>query len=276
MNSTSLFHLGHYSTAWVKDFYTQAGIWWGADPHDGPDDHQSRVAIVERLCGPGKRRILDLGAGSGFTAAAMADAGHAVVGVELNPTDIGYAQALLESPRPGSLAMVEGDYYTVELDGRFDVVCWWEGFGLGSDADQRRMLRRIAHDWLAPGGCALVDVYNPARAARHAGEAVHLDALPDVPGSVDMIERCHFDAVYGRWIDEWQPAADPERTLAQTIRCYTPADFLLLLEGTGLALKRIEVGGQEIDLQANQMMLSEPLLEAWGYLVQLVSAESAA
>ena len=269
MKPVSLFRSGRYSTDWIKDFYTQAGIWWGAEPHDDPGDHRTRAAAVERLRGPGRWRVLDLGAGSGFTAAAMADAGHEVVGVELNPTDIAYAQQLLTIPRPGSLSMVEGDYYTVELDGHFDVVTWWEGFGLGSDADQRRVLRRIAHEWLAPGGCALIDVYNPTRPARHAGEAVQLDALEGVPGSVAMIERCHFDPVYNRWIDEWQPVADPGKALAQTVRCYTPMDLLLLLEGTGLALQRIEVDGQEVDFSSNRIALSEKLLEAWACLAQL-------
>jgi SAM-dependent methyltransferase len=269
MKPDSLLGSGRYSSGWIKGFYTQAGIWWGAEPHDDPGDHKVRVATVERLRGPGKWRVLDLGTGSGFTAAAFADAGHAVVGVELNPTDIAYAQDLLAVPRPGSLSIVEGDYYTVELDGRFDVVCWWQGFGLGSDADQRRMLRRIAHEWLAPGGCALIDIYSPARFARHAGKAVRLAALQGVPGSVDMIERFHFDPVYSRWIDEWQPVADPDKALAQTVRCYTPADLLLLLEGTGLALRRIELDGREIDFSGNRITLSEELLEAWAYLAQL-------
>jgi SAM-dependent methyltransferase len=268
----SLLQSGRYSTEWTKDFYTQAGIWWGAEPHDDRGDHRARVAIVERLRGPGKWRALDLGTGSGLTAAALADAGHATVGVELNPTDIAYAQDLLATPRAGSLSIVEGDYYTVELDGRFDVVCWWQGFGLGSDADQRRMLRRIAHEWLAPGGCALIDVYNPTWAARRAGKAVRLDALKGVPGSVEMIERSHFDPVYGRWIDKWQPVADPDKALAQTVRCYLPADLLLLLEGTGLALKRVEVDGQEVDFSSNRITLSEGLLEAYAYLAQLVRA----
>jgi SAM-dependent methyltransferase len=276
MKPVSLLRSGNYSTDWVKDFYTQAGVWWGADPHDDPSDHKARAAIVERLCGPGKRRVLDLGAGSGFTAAALAEAGHSVVGVELNPTDVGYAQELLTLSRQGSLSTLEGSYYTIELDGRFDVVGWWEGFGLGSDAEQRRMLQRIAREWLAPGGCALIDVYSPVRAARHAGEEVHLEALEGVPGSVAMIERCHFDPVYSRWIDEGQPIAEPDKALAQTIRCYTPMDLLLLLEGTGLALKRIEVNGCEVDFSTNQITLSGPLTEAWGYLAQLIPIGDAA
>ena len=41
--------------------------------------------------------------------------------------------------------------------------------------------------------------------------------------------------------------ASPENTLAQTVRCYTPADLALLLEGTGLGLKYIEIQGEAID-----------------------------
>jgi hypothetical protein len=105
---------------------------------------------------------------------------------------------------------------------------------------------------------------------------VQLKALEGVPGSVAMIERCHFDPVYSRWIDEWQPMAEPDKALAQTVRCYTPMDLLLLLEGTGLGLKRIEVNGCEVDFSTNQIALSEPLMEAWSYLAQLMPISSAA
>ena len=133
------------------------------------------------------------------------------------------SHALAKSPRPGSLTVLEADFYTVALDGLFDVVCCWEVFGLGSDADQRRLLRRIAQEWLAPDGCVLVDVYNPIRPAHDAGATERLAPLAGVPGSVEMVERCHFDPVHCRWIDEWEPTAAPEQALAQAIRCYTPA-----------------------------------------------------
>lgn len=268
MSKTSLFRSGRYSSSWIKDFYTQAGIWWGPDPQ-AEGIHPARVAAVERLCGPGHKRILELGSGSGASAAALADAGHAVVAVELSPSRATLARELAKIPRAGSLSVLEADFYTVALDARFDVVCCWETFGLGSDADQRRLLRRIARDWLDPAGSALMDVYNPIRPARDAETEERLDPLPGVPGSVEMIERCHFDPLHCRWIDEWQPTAAPDQALAQAIRCYTPADLLLLLEGTGLSLKRIEVDGQPLDFATDAITTSGPLLRAWCYLAQL-------
>ncbi len=269
MERVSLLRIGDYSVDWTRDFYTQASTWWGPDPQP-PGVHQKRVGIVERLAGPRPKKILDLGAGAGYTAAAMADRGHEVVAVESAPARARHAQELAKVARKGSLTALEADFYTVELAERFDVVCLWEVFGLGSDADQRRLLRRIAHEWLIPDGCILMDVYCPFRPARDAGTAVRLAPLEGVPGSVEMFERCHFDPVHCRWIDEWEPTAVPEQALAQAVRCYTPADLLLLLEGTGLALERIEVDGQVVDVHADKVVKSGPLMEAWIYIAQLV------
>ncbi len=265
----SLFRQQDYSQDWVKDFYTQAGIWWGEDPQ-AAGTHGARVETIARLCKPGILRILDLGAGPGRTAAALADLGHTVVGVELNPTDAGYARELLQTPRKGQLDFQEADFYTVELQGQFDLVTCWQAFGLGSDADQRRLLKRIAQEWLAPEGSVILDVYNPAGPARDAGKEWRLSPLAGVPGSVEMIERCHFDPVQGRWIDEWQPTANPENALAQTLRCYTPADLLLLLEGTGLHLQCVEIAGQTVNVQANRRTASTAWFgNDYNYLVQL-------
>lgn len=270
MKPVSIFQLGHYSTTWVKDFYTQAGEWWGVDAGE-PDLEQARAQTIARLCGTAPKRILELGAGAGGTSAVLADQGHTVVAVELSPVYAQMARQFAAAPHVGLMTVLEADFYTVELNEHFDVICYWDGFGVGTDADHRRMFRRIAQEWLAPGGSALLDVFSPIKPARSAGEEVQLDALEGVPGSVEMLRRYHFDPVQCRWIDEWQPTAHPENALAQAIRCYTPVDFLLLLEGTGLTLKRIEVEGEALDLGASTITSSGPLMEAWSYLVQLTA-----
>lgn len=78
----SLLQQSDYSQDWVKDFYTQAGIWWGRDPQ-AAGTHTERVQCVERLCGPGPKRILDLDCDPGRTATALADEGYAVDGIEI-------------------------------------------------------------------------------------------------------------------------------------------------------------------------------------------------
>lgn len=195
--------------------------------------------------------------------------------VELSPSRAEYAKRLAGMPRLGSLDIIEGDFYTIELKKAFDVICCWETFGLGSYTDQRRLLKQIANEWLGPGGCLLMDVYSPVRPAREAGTERRLSPLQGVPGSVEMINRCHFDPIRCIWLDEWIPVQEQEKALAQAIRCYTPADLLLLLEGTGLAVKHVEVGGQELEIDSNQIALSSPLTNAWCYLVQLIRSPNA-
>jgi methylase of polypeptide subunit release factors len=121
MKPVSLFDLGVYSSEWIRDFYTQAAVWWGADPQ-APTVHKARLETVERLCGAGPKTILDLGAGPGVTAAALADAGHDVVAVELSPARADFARELAKSQRKGCLTVLEDDFYVMELREQFDLV----------------------------------------------------------------------------------------------------------------------------------------------------------
>ena len=169
---------------WVEAFYTRKSERHGPSgilPH-----HEERAATINRLCGAEPKRVLELGAGAGGSAAATADLGHTVVAIELSPLRAAYAQDLANEPRAGSLTVIHGDFYTTEFDHPFNVVTYWNGFGVGTDADQRRLLTRI-RTWLAPGGVALVDVFSPWRWAREAGQSHHdeetgvISALISIP-----------------------------------------------------------------------------------------------
>ena len=188
MSPTSLYQIGHYSLEWVRGFYEQTGIWWGEDPQD-EGTHQARVDTIRRLCGPGPFSILDLGTGPGVTAAAMADDGHHVTAIEFASTRAEFARKLMGIPYKGSLNVLEADFYTVDLPKKFDLVTYWDGFGVGTDADQRKLLKRIAQDWLKPEGQVLMDVFNPYKASLESGKERVLNPLKGVPGSVKMVNR---------------------------------------------------------------------------------------
>ena len=272
MKRVSLLARGDYNSDWISDFYDQAHDWWGDDPQE-TGVHPARVQTVARLVGPGPWRILELGAGGGNTSAALADAGHDVTAVELSPRRAGLAKKLAALPHAGRMSVHQADFLEIQLEGRFDLVCCWETFGVGPDAGQRRLLRRIAGDWLKPSGCALVEVYNPYKPAADAGKDIRLAPLPGVPGSVEMIEKTHFDPLHNRWTDEWVPVEHPEEALAQTIRCYSLPEFQLLLEGSGLVMERLEVDGQELDFHSSRIMHGGPLMDTWSYLTLLCPHE---
>ena len=68
----------------------------------------------------------------------------------------------------GSLRSIAGDFYEVDPGGPFDVVAYFDGFGIGDDEDQRRLLHRI-DGWLTIEGCALIDILTPGYFAKTAG-----------------------------------------------------------------------------------------------------------
>ncbi len=134
------------------------------------------------------------------------------------------------------MTVVHGDFYEVDFPEPFDVVCYIDGFEIGTDADQRRLLRRVA-GWLEPDGCALIDVYTCFDAFRGDGK---------LEREGDVIHRYAYDPDGNRMLaSEWPAGADESEAVAQSLRSYTPADFRLLREGTGLAMDTYQPFGDE-------------------------------
>lgn len=142
---------------WILTYYNTKAEWFG--PTGIFSEYRARAAAIERLCGSGRKRVLDLGAGGGGTAAAMADLGHGVVAIEVSPVRSSHIRQLAAT-RP-TLKVIEADFFTIQLDGHFDVVVYWDGFGVGGDQDQRRLLQRVASEWLSDDGCMLMEVFPP-------------------------------------------------------------------------------------------------------------------
>ena len=133
---------------WVEGFYSTTGRWWGAAESGITQRDHDRVALVRAFCGTEAVTMLELGCGYANTGG------------------------------PGSPRFAHADFYSFEAAERFDVVCYWNGFGIGTDADQRRLLWLIREQWLAAGGRAVIDVANPLVWAGWAGDISRLPARP--------------------------------------------------------------------------------------------------
>ncbi|MEM7127708.1 MAG: methyltransferase domain-containing protein [Chloroflexota bacterium] len=243
---------------WVREFYEKQNEWFHFDKGDVSDAHREKAALIEEFVGSGPKRVLELGAGTGHVAAAMADLGHTVTAVELVPTLAAHAQKLASSRTSQKMGVINDDFYAIPLEDNFDVVCYWDGFGIGTDDDQWRLLQRIA-SWLAPTGYALMDIGTPWYAASVDGRG----------WEVGEAERQYsFDADGCRWEDTWWPKGQPDQAVKQSIRCYSPADFRMLLVGTGLKLVHVKPGGT-MDWEEGKWLPSVPLKKSMFYTVQV-------
>ena len=144
------------------------------------------------------------------------------------------------------------------MDGPFDVVCLFDGFGVGEDEDQRGLLRRIA-EWLAPGGRALIEVYTPWYWSKVAGRTTKWEGVA---------RRYEYDVESHRMLDTWWPTDDPQVAVTQSLRCYAPDELGRLLESTGLAPIDVRPGGA-YDHDAGVYRAPVPLEEAMQYIATL-------
>jgi len=243
----------------AASFYAQQGQWLDAYNGDVQEQDHEQAATIEWLAGPGSKRVLELGASGGHAAAATAALGHRVTALELVPAAAQYAQQLATRVSYGSLTVIQADFYTVQLPECFDVVCYWDGFGIGADADQHRLLARI-RQWLVPGGCALIDILTPWYWAATVGREMCIG---------EATRRYDFDADGCRMLDRWWPTGDETQAIVQSLRCYSPADLRLLMRGTGLRLQSVEAGGM-MDYETMRYHKHVPLRQAMGYTVKLV------
>ena len=248
---------------WVKRFYTRqrellesASVWDTFSPADPPAYLKPIADAVERIAGPGSKAILELGCGGGIIAAHLAHRGHKVTANDLVDICVASARRYASMVENGELTVVHGSFYEIRLADKFDVVCYFDGFGIGSDSDQRRLLHRIA-GWLKPEGCALIDVYFPGCPSQSMGEAYQ---------EGNVMYRGDFDADGCRLEESmWSVGEDESQAVTQRLRCYSPADFRLLLQGTGLVMPIYEpyAGSWEYEKPV-------PLKQASLYLAKLV------
>lgn len=243
---------------WVESFYSQQNDWFGA--YLGPIEltHHQRAALINEMTDATPKSILELGAGGGQTAMALTQLGHQLTTIELLEASVQHHQSL-EAFYQSNTQIIKGDFYTLSLEQQFDVVCYFDSFGIGQDNEQKMLLKRV-YNWLTPTGAAIIEV----------GATWHWSGVANGQEmDIGVCMRKHeFDPVGCRIIDKWWPYHQPDKMMFQSLRCYTPADLELLLEGTGLQITAIRAGGK-MDYKTGNFIPKVDLEEAMTYYIKL-------
>jgi SAM-dependent methyltransferase len=128
---------------------------------EDPGDLGLYLSLAEQTGGP----ILELAVGSGRVAIPLVEAGHEVVGVDLDPAMLERARAAAAAAGIATrLTLVEGDLLEARIPGagrfRLGILALNSLFLLARREAQAAAIRVLA-DALAPGGLAVVDVWIP-------------------------------------------------------------------------------------------------------------------
>jgi len=246
---------------WTKDFYgnmhhlfkEKLGDAWMNPRYD-------LINQLETYTNKPIKTILELGAGNGQFAVAAAERGYSVTVIELVPKAVEMIRDFAAKHGvEDRVTIFEGDFYEVDLQEQFDAVCYWDGFGIGSDADQHALLRRVS-DWLKPGGQAFIDIYTPWYWAKAAGIEM------DIGG---IMSRYEFDAMGCRMINTWWDVEIPDQKTSQYLRCYSPADLQLLMKDLDFKLEVCDTGG-EMDYEEMEYHPNVPLHRAMMNVAMLI------
>jgi SAM-dependent methyltransferase len=221
------------------------------DLSEDPGDLDLLLALAARAEGP----ILELAVGSGRLAVPLAEDGHEVTGVDLDPAMLARAREAADAAGKAvgrRVRLVEGDARTVRLldagDYRLAMIPLNSVFLMGSRADQQAAVATLAAH-LAPGGIAMVDAWLPDAEdlSRYDGRLV-LEWVRQDPGTGRTVTKTGA-ALYDPTtasvrlttiFEEGHPGEAPARWVrVDRLRLVTPDELVVFAEAAGLVVETI-------------------------------------
>lgn len=240
---------------WVIPFYKKQFEWLRDIETEMASYLEKEAERIEEQIGDKFETMLDIGAGIGSIARTLDSRGIAMTTLELVPDLVDAARR--RSPK--SIDIHEGDFYTYEFSKQFNVVGYFDGFGIGSDEDQLKLLQRMK-SWVKDDGLLLIDIYHP-----HYWRTI----ASGQKMKIDDAERVYsFDEVNCRMIDSWWNKENPEEIFTQSLRCYTVDEISSMCEKAGLTITGIFPGGA-MDFENWTYRETAPLSTCLSYRVKL-------
>ncbi len=139
---------------------------------------ETTEAAIEFLAAlAGRRRVLELGIGTGRVALGLVGRGHRVCGIDASPAMV---EKLRSKPGGDTIPVTIGDFADVKVPGQFSLVyvVFNTFFGLLSQEAQIKCFERIARH-LAADGAFVIEAFVPDLAMFDRGQRVsarHIDA----------------------------------------------------------------------------------------------------
>lgn len=178
------------------------------------------------------QRALELGSGMGLEAIAMSLEGIEVHAIEYLD-DLVVCAEKFQALHKSQVHFMVKDFYDHQAPCHYDLVYYLDGFGLGSDADQERLLNHIK-TWMTPGGTCVLEVYNPPYWQKNHGQTMTLS---------ETIHRTYtYDTLEHAMVDTWYDS-EGQVDYSQRLKCYDLETLSLMARALGLEVVKVKEGG---------------------------------
>jgi SAM-dependent methyltransferase len=136
--------------------------------HSFLDTTETAVEFLAALAG--RRRVLELGIGTGRIALGLVGRGHRVCGIDASPAMV---EKLRAKPGGDTIPVTIGDFADVKVPGQFSLIfaVFNTFFGLSSQEAQIKCFQRVARR-LAPDGAFVIEAFVPDLAMFDRGQRV--------------------------------------------------------------------------------------------------------
>jgi SAM-dependent methyltransferase len=224
---------------WTKEHYPNMLNW--------DERTRTEMRVLQNLIGSEPKRIVDVPCGFGRHSLALAEAGHHVVGVDLNHDFLVAAQEQAKQTElQGTIGFVGGDMRSVGLKPEsFDVALnLFTSFGyFDSPEDDEQFFQGIA-DLLTPGGKFILDLPNPDGKLA----SFQPDFESDYGSDLHVVHHAQYDPET-QMINEsrrYEFADGHAETAEMHVRLYTPDQIVALGKRVGLQFSNL------LDKQGNE------------------------
>ncbi|MGM8216424.1 class I SAM-dependent methyltransferase [Bacillaceae bacterium W0354] len=242
---------------WVKPFYKKQFEMFSY-LHEYSNHYDEFAEEILNQVGKPFTTVLEIGAGNGNLARALASYEKEITTVELVPELVEYAKQYNHK----NITPLCGSFYDIEIPKSFDVLLYIDGFGVGDDEDQLFLLKRIKK-WLNEDGVGLIDIYNPPYWKEAAGQQMYIDP------KVKVLREYGYDHTTNSMTDTWWYEDKPDETYTQVLACYDVNEIKNMCQEAGLKVVDIFPGGA-MDWEEWKFHQKVPIQECLSYRIKVV------
>lgn len=209
---------------WASEFYKKQFLLTKRNLDEiSKSTYLQEVLRIQEQIGKPFFKVLELGAGNGQLANAMANKSYEVTSVELVEELVQFAKENTSAP----VNILCGDFYKLNIHELFDCILYIDGFGVGEDEDQLHLLNRI-YKWLNNDGYALIDIYEPNYWRQvYKNEMVLND-------EATIFRKYDFNEETMRFTDTWWHKNYEDNKSTQSLKCYSISRIYELCQSANL------------------------------------------